>query len=609
MWLQAKLIGFLFNFLLLIINTRSFYISPGSHEFLVTEIVRVKRQAGYVYNKPSIQFDLPSTSTVSTQEPNVDRTQAQQMYYVYPAPPKEQSSNAEIVGDTTTKGNNGGSAGGYSYGSRNTIGSQQDAGDTSSQAISLGTGQLTNTNAGYGYNVPTDVGSPPQTNTGSRATSTGSTATSSVSTSYFYDTPSSISNIATAKSQITSDSSQTSKSAAGYNYDSVGITNNNQKSNDLVNQNTNAERSQSTSPSGYNYNNAGLIANNFGQIETETISVKGGLTDLSSSYNYQAPSSESLINTEKNLLNSEAGSKAAGYGSGPAPVTSTSINSIASLSALSEGNSQKQSGNSGYNYNTPTTSNTVESVKKITIPNSRATSSVSANYNYEGPAPSQLINTESLRYLPPSSGAGSGASAPAINSGTNRSNGINNQYVPPTSSFSTSVPGMTPLASYIPQSSGISSSSSSQAYLPPSNSISTNQPSQLYVPSIRSNTPLSSSMVSNSQTYIPPSTSQYGISSPGPQLSTQTSVALSLNSYIPPQNTGQLSAPSIQPSVPSQSYLQPSSRNLSSGTSQPNGNYLPPTSGTLTPTSVNSNYLSPVTDSSLPAVSYLPPKI
>ncbi|KAI8421048.1 hypothetical protein MSG28_008177, partial [Choristoneura fumiferana] len=60
---------------------------------VICEDVRIKRQSGYVYNRPSISFDLPSRATAAptagTQAPTVDRARgqgAQQMFYAYPAP-------------------------------------------------------------------------------------------------------------------------------------------------------------------------------------------------------------------------------------------------------------------------------------------------------------------------------------------------------------------------------------------------------------------------------------------------------------------------------------------------------------------------------------------
>ncbi|XP_061704497.1 LOW QUALITY PROTEIN: zinc finger X-linked protein ZXDB-like [Cydia pomonella] len=88
---------------------------------VLSEDVRAKRQAGYVYNRPSISFDLPPRTTGAptqgTQAPNVDRTRggAQQMFYAYPAPASGSvdigySTTGSTAGTTTT------TAGGYSYG-------------------------------------------------------------------------------------------------------------------------------------------------------------------------------------------------------------------------------------------------------------------------------------------------------------------------------------------------------------------------------------------------------------------------------------------------------------------------------------------------------------
>lgn len=126
---------------------------------------RVRRQTGYVYDKPSVSFDLPtraSSSTVTTQAPTVDRTQAQMMYYAYPAPAS--GGNAFDIGATSGASGGGdggatatasaGSLAGYSYGAPN-------AGSTSSKPVPttgiLQVGSVQSSrpgSAGYDYNTP-----------------------------------------------------------------------------------------------------------------------------------------------------------------------------------------------------------------------------------------------------------------------------------------------------------------------------------------------------------------------------------------------------------------------------------------------------------------------
>lgn len=82
--------------------------------------VRIRRQDGYVYNKPNISFDLPSQSTTdSTQAPTFDRILEQQMYYAYPAPAgadgiKIGSTAGTKISTTATSASKGASSG-YTY--------------------------------------------------------------------------------------------------------------------------------------------------------------------------------------------------------------------------------------------------------------------------------------------------------------------------------------------------------------------------------------------------------------------------------------------------------------------------------------------------------------
>lgn len=151
---------------------------------------RARRQAGYVYEKPSVSFDLPSQSTPApTQAPNVDRTLTQQMYYAYPVPATSDTANVgNTAGSAATATSAGSAAGsGYNYGSSTStnIGYNYGATSTGNQANSvyqvantgpqatgsgasnIGTSQggysATNSGAsqgGYGYNAPSPTSTP-----------------------------------------------------------------------------------------------------------------------------------------------------------------------------------------------------------------------------------------------------------------------------------------------------------------------------------------------------------------------------------------------------------------------------------------------------------------
>ncbi|XP_050562684.1 protein rtoA-like isoform X1 [Spodoptera frugiperda] len=149
--------------------------------------VRVRRQDGYVYDKPSVSFDLPQRSTPApTQAPNVDRTLTQTMYYAYPVPAGGDTVNigqtSKSTATTATAGSSGtGGGGGYNYGSSGTgsaaggydyssqtSGTQVNSGSqvsTGSQTTTTGSQTATNTgtsqsSSGYGNNVPSPTLSP-----------------------------------------------------------------------------------------------------------------------------------------------------------------------------------------------------------------------------------------------------------------------------------------------------------------------------------------------------------------------------------------------------------------------------------------------------------------
>ncbi|KAM3967108.1 uncharacterized protein ACR2FA_011958 [Aphomia sociella] len=130
-------------------------------QYYTSENVRVKRQAGYVYDKPSISFDLPTRpSTVSTQAPTVNRIQEQQMYYAYPVPASGDTVNigysSSTVGPTAATSSSSASAGGYNY-------AVQSAGASASQASSGGA-------SGYNYEAQNSATSGSQSTLGARST-------------------------------------------------------------------------------------------------------------------------------------------------------------------------------------------------------------------------------------------------------------------------------------------------------------------------------------------------------------------------------------------------------------------------------------------------------
>ncbi|CAB3250405.1 unnamed protein product [Arctia plantaginis] len=105
-------------FLTLVLKSNAAVIQNNVEEDLR---VRVRRQDGYVYNKPNISFDLPSQSTIeSTQAPTVDRILEQQMYYAYPAPAGGDAINigsttGPIISTTAAAPVSEGSSSGYNY--------------------------------------------------------------------------------------------------------------------------------------------------------------------------------------------------------------------------------------------------------------------------------------------------------------------------------------------------------------------------------------------------------------------------------------------------------------------------------------------------------------
>lgn len=153
--------------------------------------VRVRRQAGYVYEKPSVSFDLPSQSTPApTQAPNVDRTLTQQMYYAYPVPAAGDTANGgDTAGNAAAAASAAGSAasGGYNYRSS------------------------TSTNDGYNYGSPSSGNSGYQVaNAGSQASGSGAANKGTSQGGY--------SSTSTGTSQGGYSASNTGTSQGGYGY-------------------------------------------------------------------------------------------------------------------------------------------------------------------------------------------------------------------------------------------------------------------------------------------------------------------------------------------------------------------------------------------------------
>lgn len=173
-------------------------LSVPDSQFYMTEEVRVKRQAGYVYNRPSVPFDLPARAPSApapvpapppTQAPTVDRIQAQMMYYAYPAPPPAPASGGAPAAANSPAAA-GGSSAGYNYGSQ-----AQGAGVAQTGAVQSRGGVQAAGAAGYSYNTPasnsgSNAGSFQTSSSGSSQANAGAQGgTSSDSSGYSYEAP------------------------------------------------------------------------------------------------------------------------------------------------------------------------------------------------------------------------------------------------------------------------------------------------------------------------------------------------------------------------------------------------------------------------------------
>ena len=164
--MRLKLRFFYFLLLSLLFKCSATVPVQAVSEFVEESLrVRVRRQDGYVYDKPSVSFDLPqSRSTPApTQAPNVDRTLTQQMFYAYPVPAGGDTVNiGQTAGTTTTaatatpaeaagggysdrSADTGSASAGYNYGTSST-GAQANTG---SQVTTGSQATVTNTQIGY----------------------------------------------------------------------------------------------------------------------------------------------------------------------------------------------------------------------------------------------------------------------------------------------------------------------------------------------------------------------------------------------------------------------------------------------------------------------------
>lgn len=198
----------------------------GSQELFVTEMIRVRRQAGYVYNKPSVSFDLPTRApsvTATTQAPTVDRTQAQMMYYAYPVPAAGGNAGNNGASSGPTTGIGGGSMATASAGISRGYGAS-NAGQARPQfspTSSFQTGSVQSSSggsSGYDYSAQSVLNGPVTTGSAQQSNNAGSSG-------YGYNAPSAggaqVSNNVESTQTSNSGSSQSGSTAgSGYEYNS-----------------------------------------------------------------------------------------------------------------------------------------------------------------------------------------------------------------------------------------------------------------------------------------------------------------------------------------------------------------------------------------------------
>lgn len=351
---NLKKVKLLFFFFIFEASSQLFPIQPSSHEFYVTEIVRVKRQAGYVYDKPSKLFNLPSkSSNAPTETTNVDRTQEQYMYYAYPVPSDDSFPKPRQLSSTSGSTSNLGS--GYNYGTSTNIGAPRTT-STSGTISSDSSASILQTASGYNYNSPSrSIGS------GQISTASRSTATSSVSVGYGYGAPSStdsgqadinLSSQDANEGATETDSDQTNGKSAGYGYNTPAV--------------SSVQRSTQTN-SGYSLTVTNSINSGYG-------APPGSFIEGTTNSNYEDQSSADL----------------------PAADRSSSV--LPNANSLMSGYSYDVSLKGGQ----PTKSSSTSS----------ATSSVSTNYNYDLPVANNQGTVDTFtsapQYLPPTEGVRSG---------------------------------------------------------------------------------------------------------------------------------------------------------------------------------------------------------
>ncbi|CAG9787346.1 unnamed protein product [Diatraea saccharalis] len=259
----------LIHFLLIKTSLLSVIAQKRVNKIWQPDNIRVKRQEGYVYDKPSVSFDLPTRpSTVATVVPSSDKTQSQYMFYAYPTPTKGPDDTVNI---------------GFSTTGATTAGTGTLAPATIA-AANIGVSSSTSGTVGYNYGAPRPGSPGPQSglctsgyNCDSVSSNTGSTqASSSTSgmTGYNYGTSNSVST-----------GSQSGLCASGYNCNTVS---------------SNTGSTQSSSPTsgitGYNYGTPNPVSTGSESslctsgYNCNTISPNSGATQVTGTVSTNAPS-------------------------------------------------------------------------------------------------------------------------------------------------------------------------------------------------------------------------------------------------------------------------------------------------------------------------------
>lgn len=507
-------------------------LHSGTTEFFVTEEVRVKRQAGYVYNKPSVSFNLPSQAptddapTESTQAPTVDRTQAQMMYYAYPAPQptvknSEGSSGGPVIGYSTgaSAGTGAASAAGYNYKlqNREPAGAQPASFMGSSQA-SAGTGPSTgSSSSGYAYDTPTtgtnSISSGSQFSTGS----TSSEGALNTGAGYASSVP--VSASATPKVDVSTNAPQYLPPSADRSSLSSGTPS-------VALEKSGGGYSSGSPARSENAYSDGSLASSGGGYSSDSSTGSGGAFSGGSSGGAEGGySSGSPAGSGVAYSDSSSNERGGGYSSG----SSKRPEGRSSSGGTGGGYSRGSSAGSGGGYSGGSSGGT----SGVTS-GSLATALLSDQYLPPLSQPKPLSNAPNV----PSVSAGKTDNSPTSIP--------NSAYVPPNrpSSPSVNVDQQT--------GSGPISSAPNSAYIPPNISSSPSS-NPNFVPSINigqktGNGPISS--VPNSS-YIPPSRSPSALNpTPRPFAPAKPS-----SEYLPPNSSGTQTQGSI--STPASMYLPP----------------------------------------------------